>query len=170
MRVTLAGGAKFRDLARDIRRAKGTLRRDVAQALRAATTPLVKELQQATLHADLHGFPGSGPDRFTGHVASKGVRRPMSRAISGDVSTSAADPRARVILDVAKVPPRIRALVPYFAGKHRLRHPLMGNRSAWFAQHAPNVWWPIINRHERDYVRKVDDALDKARQRMEGQH
>lgn len=93
--------------------------------------------------------------RFPDDVGeSNHVRRPVLRGLDWKVSTSVGNPRAEVTWRPSKIPARVRPLLAYLTGqKLRLRHPIMGNRSAWVSQRMPDAWDP---------TRKLIDGAQKA--------
>lgn len=141
-RIQVAGGAQFDKLAADLRRAGGQLRPNLTAKLRGPTKAIYDEVRGRILDAQLPARRTRRTPLFTETFASKGLRRPTAAALEWKVTTSAAGPRATITFYPAKVPVRIRALVPYWLGqKRRLRHPIMGRRKgSWVSQTIPNVW------------------------------
>lgn len=141
-RVTVAGQNQLGDLARDLRRAGGNLRPQLTAELRKQTKPIYDAVRQDILHADMRGRRRNPRRRFPDDVGQRGhVKRPTAAGLEWKVSTSVGNPRAEVTFRASKVPPRIRALIPYWLGqKKRLRHPVMGNRKVWVSQSLPDVW------------------------------
>jgi len=165
----LRGQGELRDLSRDLRRAADKdLRAELIQALKAANEPMVRRLKRAFETARIRGMRKPGAKRrFTDVIPSKGLRRPMARAIEGQVRTSGSDPRAQLVLREDRVPVRIRPLIPMFAGASPFRHPIMGNRDAWASQSIEDSWWPVIRPHIGDYRREVEQAVDRVADKIE---
>jgi hypothetical protein len=134
--------------ARDLKRAGGNYRRELAAELRKSTKVVYKAVESAVETGDMRGRPVRGAKkRFPqGIGAGNHVRKPVLRGLSWNVSTSAGNPRADVIFSPNKVAIRVRALVAYIAGqKTRLRHPIMGKTrdGSWrggVGQNMPNAW------------------------------
>jgi hypothetical protein len=168
MQIRVAGGPKLHALARDIRRAKGTIRRELAAGLRAPTKAVEQDIKHAIETADMRGRRTGSRRRFREQIPSKGVKKPTSRAVESKVSTSSANPRAEVTLRESRVPARIRALIPYWGGfRTRLRHPVMGMLKTWAGQRIPDVWSSALKRRIGRYRTEADQALDRIRQNIE---
>jgi len=169
LRFRLRGQGELRDLSRDLRRAADKdLRAELIQGLKAANEPMVRRLKKAFETARIRGMRKPGAKRrFTDVIPSKGLRRPMARAIEGQVRTSGSDPRAQLVLREDRVPVRIRPLIPKFAGASPFRHPIMGNRGAWASQSIEDSWWPTIRPHIGDYRREVEQAVDRVADKIE---
>jgi hypothetical protein len=150
-----------------LRRAPGRLRSELTRGLRDASDPAVKALRRATETADVSGRRTSAKRRFTTPVRSRGLRRPMARAIEADISTSATGARADIRVRDGSVPPRIRRLVKYVLGdSKRWRHPVMGRRSRWASQNAPNVWWRTLRPMLPRYNREVQAATNRTENQL----
>lgn len=164
-RVKVAGGEGFDRLARDLTRAGKDLRPKLTERLRKPTKGVYQAVEREILHGDMSGIPTRRLPKFGADIASKGLRRPMARALRWKVSSSAAGPTAEVTFTPSDVPERIRALVPYLMGqKRRLRHPIMGkNRDgSWrggVGQRMPNAWEPT-KRLAPDAQEAAGQALD----------
>jgi len=169
LKFRLRGQEQLRDLSRDLRRAADKdLRAELIQGLKAANEPMVRRLKRAFETARIRGMRKPGAKRrFTDVIPSKGLRRPMARAIEGQVRTSGSDPRAQLVLREDRVPVRIRPLIPKFAGASPFRHPIMGNRDAWASQSIEDSWWPVIRPHLGDYRREVEKAVDDVARKIE---
>lgn len=164
-RVKVAGGEDFDRLARDLTRAGKDLRPKLTERLKKPTKDIYQAVEREILHGDMSGIPTRRLPPFGAHIASKGVRRPMVRALRWKVSSSSTGPVAVVTFTPSDVPERIRALVPYLLGqKRRLRHPIMGkNRDgSWrggAGQRMPNAWEPT-KRMADEAQKAAGQALD----------
>ena len=138
---------------------------DLARGLRKPTKMAVEQIREAILHADMAGFRKPGTQPFTAHIPSKGVKRPIARAVQGEVKVHP-DPRALIVIRLSQVPPRVRPLLAYFTGRRkRLRHPVMGNKHVWVGQRVPDVWHiPNVE----SYRRAVREVLDAIPQKVRG--
>lgn len=168
-RIQTAGGPKFDKVAADFKRAKGGLRAKLTAELRKPTKALHDDVRRRILNAELPARRTRSAHRFVEVIPSKGLRRPTANALDWKVTTSSAGPRAVITFYPAKVPLRIRKLVPYWLGqKHRLRHPIMGkNRDgSWrggVSQSIPDVWTPakeLAPEAQKAAARAVDDVAD----------
>lgn len=153
--------------ARALRRAPGNIRQELKRGLEDATSPVVASVRSAILSADVSGRRTGAARRFRARVPSRGLRRPMARAVESDVSTSATGARADIRLREGSVPPRIRRVVKFVVGdSKRWRHPIMGRRSRWASQNAPNVWWKTVRPQLPRYNREVEAATRRAEDRL----
>lgn len=168
MRITLAGAAEFAACATRLQAASKSLQRDLAQGLRRPTQTAVREIREAIITADMSGARKFGAtEPFTANIPSKGVKRPIARAVQGEVKIGGQEPRAVIGIRINEVPERIRPLVYYFTGQRRrrgyqrLRHPVMGNRHVWVGQRIPDVWHIPNVKQYRTAIRDVLDAIAK---------
>ena len=165
MRITLAGEREFAACAERLRAAGREFQQDLARGLRKPTKAAVEEIREAILHANMAGFRKPGTQPFTAHIPSKGVKRPIARAVQGEVKVHP-QPRALIVIRLSQVPPRVRPLLAYFTGRRkRLRHPVMGNKHVWVGQRVPDVWHiPNVE----SYRRAVREVLDAIPQKVRG--
>lgn len=168
MQIRVSGGPELHRLARDLRRAGGTVRQELAAGLREPTKAVERDIKQAIEAADMAGTRTRSRRRFRAVIASKGVRRPTARAVESKVSTSSANPRAEVTLRSTRVPGRIQALIPYWGGlRTRLRHPIMGIKTAWAGQRIPDVWSQAVKKKIARYRADADASLGRIREMIE---
>jgi hypothetical protein len=157
--LRVRGEQNLHRAAQVLRRAPAQLRREVKQGLERATRPLVNDLKREIRSANVAGRRVGGRP-FRDRIPSKGLRGPMARAVESDVTTSATGARADVRLRAQSVPVRVRRVVKFVVGDaQRWRHPIMGRRSRWAGQNAPNVWSKVVRRHMPRYNREVDAAV-----------
>lgn len=165
--LTFRGRNTLDQTARALRRAPGNLRRELKDGLEDAAKPAVQALRSATRAADVRGRRRGGRP-FRAQIPSRGLRRPMARAIESDISTSATGARVDIRLREGSVPPRIRRLVKYVLGDaNRWRHPVMGNRNAWVSQNAPNVWWKTLKPFLSRFNREVAEATRRTEEQLQ---
>lgn len=154
--------------ARALRRAPGNLRRELKEGLEAAAEPMVTDVKAAILSADVSGRRTGARRRFRAVIESKGLRPGMARAVESDISTSATGARVDVRVRDGSVPVRVRRLVKYVVGDaKRWRHPIMGNRSRWASQNAPNVWWKTVRPHIPRFNREVAAATRRTEEQLQ---
>lgn len=157
MRVTLRGERQLRDLARDLRRAKGTLRREMAQALRRPTEQGVRKAKRAIEELNIRG-QRKGGERFTAPTAGGHIRRRIARVIESSVSTSAEHPHATIVVRNDRLGNARN--VPWHLDTGKVfRHPIMGNREAWAASRGAPWFYASIDREQ--YEKAVDEGLDR---------
>lgn len=161
------GQQDLAQISQALRRVHGNARRELTQSLRAAADPAVQDLRRAVRGADVSGRRAGGGRPFRARVPSRGLRGPIARAVRADVSTSASG--ARVVIEVREgaVPPRARQLIKYVVGDaKRWRHPIMGRRSRWASQNAPNVGWKTLRPHLPRFNRAVQSAVTRTEQQL----
>ncbi len=157
------------DVARRLRRGDGVLRRELTTGLRTAATPAVVDLRGEIARADVSARRTRSRHRFTDSMPAPPLRRPIARAVEPHISTSAGGPRVEIRLREGSIPARARPLVKYIVGSaSRWRHPIMGRRSTWVTQNAPNVWWRTLKKHLPRFRREVDQAVAHTARQLEG--
>jgi len=164
--LTFRGRNTIDQTARALRRAPGNLRRELKAGLEDAAKPAVTALRSATRTADVSGRRRGGRP-FRAVIPSLGLRAPMARSIEADISTSTTGARVDIRAREGSIPPRIRRLVKYVLGdSRRWRHPVMGNRSAWVSQNAPNVWWKTLKPFLPKFARSVAEATRRTEEQL----
>lgn len=154
--------------AQALRRAPGNLRSQLTAGLREATDPTVRDLREAILTADVSGRRAGGRRPFTARVQQLPLRAPIARAVESDISTSATGARVDIRLREGSVPVRVRRVVKFIVGgKGRWRHPIMGRRSRWAGQNAPNVWWRTIQADLPRFNQAVETATQRTEQQLQ---
>lgn len=165
-RVKVAGEGNLRDLARDLRRAGGSLRPQLTSRLRRETKSVHDAVRRQVLTGSMAArrVPGA-TERFPATVgAGNHVRRPALSGLAWKVSTSAGNPRAEVTWNPNAINPRVRPLFPYLVGqKRRLRHPIPPGRGTWVSQQMPNAWEPtrrLVDGAQKAARAAIDHAAD----------
>lgn len=167
-RFRLRGQQELQRLARDLRRAsRKDLREELRDELQDANELVVKKLRAAFATAKIRGFRTGAKRRFDRRIPSKHPRARLAAAIEGQVRLTGSDPRAQIVLREDRVPVGMRPLIPYFTGKSRLRHPIMGIRTRWAGQRIEDVWWPTIQPQLKQYYRAANDAVDHVADKLE---
>lgn len=158
----------MRRVARRLDRANPMLQRQLLAGTRAAAEPIDRELRAAIRVADVRGRRTGARKRFRAHVGSKGLRAPIARAVETKISVQGSGPRAEIKINESRVPPRIRRVVKYVVGyASRWRHPIMGNRSRWAGQNAPNVWRKVVPPRLRRFNEEIEQAVERVSRRLE---
>jgi hypothetical protein len=169
LRVQPQGMADLRRLGQRLQQAPAILQRQLLVAVRAAADPAVADLQREIRGADVSGRRAGGRKPFTARVASRGLRAPIARAVEARIRVLGSGASAEFRVDEGRVPPRIRRTVRYVVGySPRWRHPIMGNRSRWAGQNAPNVWPKVMPRHLSRFNREVAQAVTRTERQIQG--
>lgn len=164
MRVTIKGERGLRDLARDLRRAKGTVRRELADSLRKPTAAGVRDAKASIAGLSIRGQRTRSRDRFTAPTTGGHIRARIARVIEADVSTSAGNPRAVIVVRNERLGNARN--VPWLLDTGKTyRHPIMGNRSAWAGSRGSPWFYSAID--QEAYVREADEALTRIVQKIE---
>lgn len=163
MRVTLRGEKELRALARDLRRAKGHFRQEMARALREPTDKGRKAAKRAIEDLNITGRRKGG-ERFTAITVGGHIRARISRVIESDVSTSTDHPHATIVVRNERLGNARN--VPWHLDTGKLfRHPIMGNREAWAASKGAPWFYSSIDR--RDYERAIDEGMTRVVEKIE---
>jgi hypothetical protein len=97
------------------------------------------------------------------------LRGLLAKATRVEVRTTGKMAGARLRVDGRKMPSRAKAIPAYWEGyKRPWRHPVYGNREAWVTQPAHPIFDRIVESHEDDADRKVEQVLDGIRRKLEG--
>lgn len=164
--LTVKGEREFRDLARDLRRAKGTLRSELTAAFKRAGEPTLKRVKHNMTSMDIKGFRTGRKPRFTDHQPGTKIRQRIARVTEFDVRTGSADPRVRFEVhterlgDASKVPWHLDS------GK-TFRHPIMGNRSSWAASRGTPWFYSEIKKDLADFEAECDKAITRTVEKIE---
>ena len=167
LRLTVKGAQDLERVARDLRRAKGTLRRELTSAFKSAGNETLRRVKRNVETMDIRGYRTRSKHRFVHHGGSGGIRRRISRATELDVSSSAADPRVRFQVDTASLGNARN--VPWHLDQGRVfRHPVMGNRNAWAGSSGTPWFYNEIRSDVRVFEDRCDDAIDRTIRSIEG--
>lgn len=134
---------------------KETLRR-LRRELRAAATPMLKDVRAAALR-----LPSQGESARRGRPS---LRRGLSRATRIKVSFSQRSAGVMVVTGPRGMPAGTEALPPMVEGRVPWRHPVFGDKDTWVRQRAMPFFYPAVSKHEPDAVsagRRVLEATIK---------
>lgn len=164
MRVTLKGAKDLQDLANDLRRAGGTLRREVAEALREPTKEAERAAKRAIESLRIVGVRTGSRHRFT-HVTPGGhIRARIARVIESDVSTSATNPHAQVVVRSERLGNAHN--VPWHLESGRVfRHPLPNTRDTWAGSRGGPWFYQSVD--EERFARAIQERLDAIADKIE---
>ena len=92
----------------------------------------------------------------------------LARVTRTEVRTSGKLAGVRLRVDGRKMPSGAKSLPAYVEGyKRPWRHPVYGNRNVWVSQPARPRFDRIVEPHEDDATRAVDEVLDGIRRKLE---
>ena len=167
--LTIKGADKLRTMARKLREASNVeLPRELQKAIREASKPTLRAIQESARHINTKGIPKPGAKHsFRGPSASKGLRQKIAEAVVADVQTGGDDPRVQFRVSQAKLPDNIKQMPRKFDAGGTFRHPVMGNREVWVSQTGDPWFWPPIRDHIRDFRAEIDKALDNVARKLE---
>src|SRR5258705_3498884 len=93
--LTVKGSRELRDLARDLRRAKGTLRSELTKAFKVAGADTLKRVKHNMTSMQIKGYRAGGEPRFTDKRPGTNIRQRIARVTELDVRTGSADTRVQ---------------------------------------------------------------------------
>jgi len=132
--------------------------KELRTGLRGVLNPVRDEVKAA-----YRAMPKGAGRRAKGSLGSQ-----LARATRTEVRTSGKLAGARVRVDGRKMPTGAKSLPAYVEGyKRPWRHPVYGNRDVWVTQPARPRFDRIVERHEDDVTRAVEQVLDGIRRKLE---
>lgn len=164
--MTIKGADELRDLARDLRRAKGTLRSELTAAFKRAGAPTLKDVKRNVTTMDIKGFRTGAKPTFTASLPRKGLRRRIAAVTELDVSTSAGGPRAQFVVRVDRLG-NARTLPWHLDTGKKFRHPIMGNRGRWAASLGKPWFYDTIRSDMPRFEAECDAAIDRTVAKLE---
>lgn len=165
--LTIKGAKDLKRVAEDLRRAKGTLRREMVQAFKRAGQATLKKVKHNIESMDIRGYRTGGQPLFLTRMPGTQIRKRISNVTELDVSSSAGDPHVRFQVRSDRLGDAKN--VPFLLDSGaKFRHPIMGNRSSW-AANSGKPWFYKEIKSDRDvFVDECDAAIDKTIQSIEG--
>lgn len=164
--LTVKGAAELKRVAEDLRRAKGTLRKELVQAFKQAGQATLKRLKHNIETMDIKGYRTGRTPPFTARMSGTRLRKRISNVTELDVSSSAADPHVRFQVVTDRLGDARN--VPYHLDSGaRFRHPIMGNRESW-ASNSGKPWFYDEIKSDLDlFTAECDKAIDRTIQSIE---
>lgn len=123
--LTIVGSAELRDLARDLRRARGTLRAELTSAFRRAGEPTLRQVKRNMTTMDIKGYRTRGRP-FRAQMPGTRIRARIARLTELEVRTGSNGPRVRFVVHTGRLRPGERKLPFYLDSGRKFRHPIMG--------------------------------------------
>jgi hypothetical protein len=158
--MTIKGADELRDLARDLRRAKGTLRSELTKAFKAAGAPTLKDVKRNMTTMDIRGFRTGKKPTFTAAMPAKGLRRRIAAVTELDISTSFAGPRVRFVVRTDRLG-SAQSLPWHLDSAKKFRHPIMGRRGRWAASLGKPWFYQTIRDDLPRFEAECDKAIDR---------
>lgn len=179
--VRIAGGAKFRELSKQLKGPAGKeLRASLNKGIRAAAKPAVDDLKAAVMAIDskVTGKSGasSGEVARAQHAGSGKVQRKRSHGLRATIARSiqvkitASGPRAgvRIRIDGSKLPEDQQKLPKALDSAKGWRHPVFGNKNVWVTQKGKPWWAVTINKHEDEMRSRILAAMKETADKLKG--
>lgn len=164
--LTIKGRGQLEALARDLRRAKGTLRQEVTQAFKRAGEPTLKRVKHNMTSMQIRGYKTGKKPAFTAAMPGAHLRQRIARVTELEVRTGSADPVARFVVrsdrlgDARKIPWHLDS------GK-KFRHPIMGHRGSWAANSGKPWFYDEIKSDRALFEAECDKAIDRVVAKLE---
>lgn len=150
-----AGAPRFKDLAKALRKSgRGDLRTAMNKSIRTAGRPALNDVRRAALAL---------PDVSSAKRRdNQSIRRMISKATRLQVRVSG----IRIVVDRTKLPADSSMLPQAFESRKGWRHRVFGT-DTWV--HQPGHPWfrKTLKRHEQDFRRAIEKAMDEAAAQME---
>lgn len=156
--LTIKGERQLRDLARDLRRAKGTLRQELTQAFKRAGEKTLKQVKHNMTSMDIKGYKTGRKPAFTATTGVKNIRARIARVTEYEVRTGSIDPVVRFVVRTDRLGDA-RNLPWHLDSGKKFRHPIMGHRGGWAAS-SGKPWF--YNEIKKDRDTFLADECDKA--------
>ena len=154
--ITVSGGARASKIAKALRSAGqgGGLQAALSRNLRGAADAVVNDLRRAAMNI---------PDRSP---ATRSDGDSLRRGLSRSVQMQATPKGVRFWVDGSKMPAGTR-LLPFAVEKTGgWRHPVFG-RDVWVNQPGSPWFKPTIQKHETDFRRAVESAMDEVARELQ---
>lgn len=164
--MTIKGEEQLRDLARDLRRGKGTLRAELTKAFKNAGKATLDRVKHNMTSMQIKGYPTSRKPKFTASTGRKNLRARIARVTEYEVRTGSAGPVVRFVVRSGQLGKAKE--VPYHLDTGKVfRHPIMGHNS--WAGSSGEPWFYDEIRKDRDtlIVPACDKAIDRTVAKLE---
>jgi len=156
--LTIKGEAQLRDLARDLRRGKGTLRSELTKAFKTAGAQTLKQVKSNMTSMQIKGYKTGRNPAFTAKRPGAGIRARIAAVTEYEVRTGSVGPVVRFVVQSARLG-NAQSLPWHLDTGKKFRHPIMGNRSSW-AANSGTPWFYDEIKKDRDTF--LTDECDKA--------
>lgn len=155
--LTIKGEAQLRDLARDLRRGKGTLRSELTRAFKKAGEKTLKQVKHNMTTMDIKGYKTGRKPAFTAHRPGTRIRQRIARVTELEVRTGSVDPVMRFVVHADRLG-KARQLPWHLDTGRKFRHPIMGNKSSWAANSGKPWFYNEIKQDRDTFITAECDA------------
>lgn len=166
VKLSVSGQAELKALAARLKAAgdKG-LRSELRKAIKKATGPAVRDVQQAARTMKVTGARGGGKKarrlHYTGKRAAKGghgLRATIARATRAEIKPGG-DARVTIRTYARYLPMDQRKLPRYLDRPKGWRHPVFGDRADWVTQYGEPWFASTLIRHGPAVRREILAAM-----------
>lgn len=164
--LTVKGAADLRDLARDLRRSKGTLRSELTKSFKRAGADTLKRVKQNMTSMEIKGFRTGAKRIFVAPRSGTGIRQRIARVTELDVRTGSTDPQVQFQVHTDRLGDAKNLPWHLDTGK-KFRHPIMGYRGRWAASMGKPWFYDEIRSDLDVFIAECDEAIDKTIQAIE---
>ncbi len=171
LKLTVKGRKQMQDLAKDLRRSKGTLRSELTKAFRAAGADTLERVKRNMTSMDIRGFPTRGRPKFSASTSGGGIRRRIARVTELEVRTGSADPTVKFEVQAERLG-NAREMPFHLDSGKKFRHPIMGFKrdGKWRGAAASQGTPWFRNEIQKDlalFRERCDAAIDKTIETIE---
>ncbi len=140
------------------------IKKELTQGFRNVLRPLVPEVRAAYKAA-----PSMGHDSMSrGSRGRTDLRALLAKATRVEVRLAGRQAGARIRVDGRRLPSGMRALPRHWEGEGRpWRHPVYGRRDTWVQQKSRKTFYPIVQRHEAQARRAVEQVISQVKAKLE---
>lgn len=156
--LTVVGTGQLDGLARDLRRARGTLRAELTKAFKQAGDKTLRKVKLNMTTMDIKGYRAGGKP-FRQHRSGKGLRRRIAAVTELDVRTGSDTPRVKFVVHTGRLGDA-RNLPFHLDSAKKFRHPIMGNRNAWAASSGKPWFYSEIRSDLATFEAECERAID----------
>ena len=156
--LTIVGTGQLQDLSLRLRRARGTLRAELARAFKEAGKDTLKQVKLNMTTMQVKGYKAGGR-QFREHRPGKGLRRRIAAVTELEVHTGSDTPRVKFVVRTDRLGDKKNLPYHMDSGK-KWRHPIMGNRSKWAANSGKPWFYDEIRGDRAVFEAECQKAID----------
>lgn len=163
--LNVVGSGQLNDLARDLRRARGTLRSELTKAFKQAGADTLKRVKRNMTSMQIRGYRAGGRP-FREHRSGKGLRRRIAAVTELAVRTGSDTPRVKFVVRTGRLGDAKN--LPFLLDTGRtFRHPIMGNRRKWAGSSGKPWFYDEIRSDVKTFEAECQKAIDATIQSIE---